>query len=342
MKVEDDPVPAQPPRPAEADDGAAAVALAVLRERDGTCARLGRVAPAPEGPVLLRLHHVGEIGGEGELDPHALLLVGVVGHDQVLVDALRHEPVAGDGQRRLVLVLSRADDSCREVVDDPAGERSERLSVNGQGPAREVAHVLVEEALGLALRDVAVRRGVEERRAVDEDQLLGHDPFGTRAGRSLRSAHGRPRPDRPGALERLPDGVGGLVGARARLPALGDRAGLGAAARDGAAARRTRAALAGPRDRLRRGLVVVQLRGGGDRQVDVPEGREPAGGDGLPVRLDQPRLRDRHRDLDLHRLAVHAGRVRRRTDPDLPDVARIAAARLTAHGGARPGARARR
>ena len=115
------------------------------------------------------------------------------------------------------------------------------------------------------------------------------------------------------------------MGARARVPALGDRAGLGAALADGAGARRARPEDRAALDRARGRLVVVQLRGGGDREVDVPEGREPRLRDGLPVRLDEPRLRDRDRDLDLPRLAIHAGRVRRRPDPDRVDVDRDSA-----------------
>src|SRR5262249_21312264 len=50
---------------------------------------------------------------------------------------------------------------------------------------------------------------------------------------------GRALDDRRRALERLPDGLGGLVGARARLHAVGDRAGVRAAGADRACARRT-------------------------------------------------------------------------------------------------------
>ena len=75
-------------------------------------------------------------------------------------------------------------------------------------------------------------------------------------------------------------------------------------------------------------------------KLDVPEGRELRDRDGLPVRVDEPRVRARDRALDLHRLAVHARRVRRRDLPDRADVARAAALRhQEARGG---GAYARR
>src|SRR5213079_2826625 len=48
-------------------------------------------------------------------------------------------------------------------------------------------------------------------------------------------------------------------------------------------------------------------------------------GDGVPVRLDEPRLRARDRDLDLPRLAVHARRAGRRPAADRADVDRRAA-----------------
>ena len=63
------------------------------------------------------------------------------------------------------------------------------------------------------------------------------------------------------------------------------------------------------------------------------KGAELRLGDGLPVRVDEPRLRARHRDVDLPRLAVHARGVRRRHRPDRADVARRAPVRL--RGGSR-------
>src|SRR6266571_1732122 len=79
--------------------------------------------------------------------------------------------------------------------------------------------------------------------------------------------------------------------------------------------------------------VLVRLRRDSDREVDVRQRRELRLGDVVPVRLDEPRLRARDRDLGLHRLAIHAGRARRRSDPDRADVARTAAVRDAAPGG---------
>jgi hypothetical protein len=95
-----------------------------------------------------------------------------------------------------------------------------------------------------------------------------------------------------------------VVGARPWRPSLGRRASVDTTRADGACAWRPRLSHAAALDGPGRGVVVLQLRGGGDRQVDVPKGRELRGSHGLPVRLDEPRLRDRNRPLDLPRLAV--------------------------------------
>ena len=50
-------------------------------------------------------------------------------------------------------------------------------------------------------------------------------------------------------------------------------------------------------------------------------------GDGVPVRVDEPRLRARDRDLDLPRLGVHARGARRRRAPDRVHVGRAPALR---------------
>ena len=67
---------------------------------------------------------------------------------------------------------------------------------------------------------------------------------------------------------------------------------------------------------LRDGVVVVLLRGDGDGQVAVPEGRRLRHRHGLHVRLHQPRRRARRRAADPHGLAVRGGRVRGRADHD--------------------------
>ena len=104
-------------------------------------------------------------------------------------------------------------------------------------------------------------------------------------------------------------------------------------------ARRLRPAPGGARHRPRRRVVVVQLRGDRDRQEPVSEGRQRRVGARLPVRLDEPRVRARDRDLGPDRLAVHARRVRRRPRADRADDGAAAPVRVKAPGGA--GARAR-
>ena len=75
------------------------------------------------------------------------------------------------------------------------------------------------------------------------------------------------------ALEkRLPDGVGGVVGARARLRHLGDRPGVGAAAADRGRPGRLRPRRDRACDRPGGRVVVLLLRSRRDRQVAVPEG----------------------------------------------------------------------
>ena len=91
--------------------------------------------------------------------------------------------------------------------------------------------------------------------------------------------------------------------------------------------------------RPRRRVIVVLLRRGRDREVALRAWGEPGLGDGVPVRLDESGLRARARSLGLRRLAVHGGRVRRRSRAGRPAVGRAAARRLAR---ARGGATARR
>src|SRR4051794_24684826 len=63
------------------------------------------------------------------------------------------------------------------------------------------------------------------------------------------------------AQGRLPDGVGGVVGARRRLPAVGDRAGVGSAGAYRVGAQRQRLAARRGGDGAGRRVVVVLLRG---------------------------------------------------------------------------------
>ena len=76
-------------------------------------------------------------------------------------------------------------------------------------------------------------------------------------------------------------------------------------------------------DRPRRGVVLVLLRRGRDREVALPEGRVGHLRAGLPVRLDEPRLGARARPVGADRLAVHPRPVRRRARDDRADGAAL-------------------
>src|SRR5262249_2996041 len=121
---------------------------------------------------------------------------------------------------------------------------------------------------------------------------------------------GRDLHDRRGLQAVLPDGLRGLVGSRAGLRHLRDRPGLGAAPEDPIGPRWRRLRTARQGDGPRRCLVLVLVRRDRDRQVALPEGGLGGHRPSLPVRLDQPRLGARPRDLDSARLAVHPGGVR--------------------------------
>src|SRR2546421_7086308 len=161
-------------------------------------------------------------------------------------------------------------------------------------------------------RGELVPRGSEllEREPVETVELgieLGNDCETRHAGRSTRPAdcvytllgYERSERDRGRSLERRADGLGSGLGPRPRLPAVGDRPGVDPAVANGTGARRSRRPRTPSLDRSRRGVVLVQLRGNRDREVPVPERRELCLGDGVPVRVDEPRVRDRDRDVDL-------------------------------------------
>ena len=121
------------------------------------------------------------------------------------------------------------------------------------------------------------------------------------------------------------DVLGDPLGADPRLRALGGGAGGGLEEGDAPAAAGRLAEVAGPRDRPRRGLVVVLLRGGRARALALPPRRRLHGGDRLRDRLDQPRLRARDRDRAAARLGVRRRRVRRRAADDHPRRRRLPA-----------------
>ena len=93
--------------------------------------------------------------------------------DDVLVHPFRDKTVTADGdRRRVVLLVGRlANDAGREVIDAPARQRLELVAVDPSFPAREVTDVLIEEPLGPLCLDVAVLVGIEERAAVEDDEL---------------------------------------------------------------------------------------------------------------------------------------------------------------------------
>src|SRR5689334_24676037 len=95
-----------------------------------------------------------------------------------------------------------------------------------------------------------------------------HTPRGYSAigGRCDLKARGR-------LLERLPHGVGGLVGTRPRLPDLRDRAGLGPAAADRVVAVGGGGSLGWLGHGPGRRFLLLLLRRHRDRQVALPEGR---------------------------------------------------------------------
>ena len=145
--------------------------------------------------------------------------------------------------------------------------------------------------------------------------------------------------DRGRADERRPDGLGGVVGARPRLRALRRSSRRGCRARGSSA----RSAAAGcGRSRSRPGSARRRRRAPTRRSRSRSRCSRRARAslrDGVPVRVDEPRLRARARAVALPRLAVHARRVRRRHRADRADVAALCASRLAAARGG--GARAR-
>src|SRR6476659_8331772 len=84
------------------------------------------------------------------------------------------------------------------------------------------------------------------------------------------------------------DGVGGVVGAGARVRYLSDRAGVGATQPDRGADERLWGAVDQLGDRAGRRVLIMLLRRHRDRQVALSEGRVGGQRAGIPVRFDQP------------------------------------------------------
>src|SRR5205807_4809191 len=114
-----------------------------------------------------------EVGAVYELESHVSGVVRKVLEHDVFVCALSDESVAAHGDRnRVVAGLGRlAHDARGVVIDRAARERIQLLAVDPDVPAREVADVLVEEALVLTGLDVAVGVRVPKGRAVERDQV---------------------------------------------------------------------------------------------------------------------------------------------------------------------------
>ena len=89
----------------------------------------------------------------------------------------------------------------------------------------------------------------------------------------------------------------------------------------------------------RRRLVELFVRGRRTGSVDLPQGRELHGGDGVRVRVDEPRDRARHHPGVADGLAVHARRVRGGTHHDRPPDDRVPAHVEAGHGAGGAGER---
>src|SRR5205807_961105 len=146
---------------------------ALAPERDGASRGLLPV-PSRRAVACLRLHDVCEVRGVAELQPHVARLVPQVLEHDVLVRAFGDEPISAHRYRDLVVaVLARlADDTRGEVVDPAARQRLELRVVEPKVPAREMPHVLVEEALVLTSLEVTVRVRIPEGSAVEDDQVV--------------------------------------------------------------------------------------------------------------------------------------------------------------------------
>ena len=103
------------------------------------------------------------------------------------MEAVGDEAVPANRHRRLVALLrgGQAHDPGGVVVDATAGENAERLAVDEQSPQRQVAHVGVEEPLGLRGLDITAGGGEEVGAAVEDGELGRH---------RVRCYSGRARP----------------------------------------------------------------------------------------------------------------------------------------------------
>jgi hypothetical protein len=126
--VEDGTVLPDLARLAELDPGPAPKAVPLVPQGDAVGAGLHPGLATLWG-VVLHLEDVREVRSEADLQPEPALLFAVVLEDQVLVDAVRHDPVPANGYGGILAYTSageRAEDAGRVVLAGAAGEEADR------------------------------------------------------------------------------------------------------------------------------------------------------------------------------------------------------------------------
>src|ERR671920_1179623 len=139
-------------------------------------------------PLVFHLEEVSEVGGETELELDADFGVGVIVKRYLLSQHSQEAPPPNErGSRVSIDALhrlcgEREEESCAVEVGVVRAEELQRRTLDGECEGREVTHVSVEEAVGLARVDlgtgVAVAIRDEKRRPIDHvDGVFEHDPF---------------------------------------------------------------------------------------------------------------------------------------------------------------------
>jgi hypothetical protein len=153
---------------AELDDGAGMESVVPMVEAKRGGLRIRVPVDGPTGPVLdqlLHLEQVGEVGVERQAhaDPDGFVPVAV--DDDVLVEAVGHEPMAmhGDGLGRCrVEVRHREEEGGGRIVGLVRGQPLQGVVVDRQAEEGEVPRVVLEEARDRALLHVATEVGYEK------------------------------------------------------------------------------------------------------------------------------------------------------------------------------------
>ena len=154
------------------EPGLADVAAALVAEHEHAVVDAGERLPRLLDRRVLDLEQVGEVGRDGDRDL-GLNGLGVVVHDgQLLVEAVADDPPADHRHGRVGVFRAGArheEEAGRERLRVVGRERPERLAVDREQPAREVARVAVEEPVRLARPriDVAVRTADDEGVALE-------------------------------------------------------------------------------------------------------------------------------------------------------------------------------